>query len=1286
MEYFFQPRMDVIYFAYGLTLTLLAPICLLLKRKNEGQLAWGWLGLFGIISGLSQWLELVNQVLLSSFYDNIIQLGLLALSFLFLLEFGRSSLKLMGYRTPGRWVLLALLGLASLGGLAGMPGLFTSVKYVLGFTSSLWAGWALYLSAQKTRPPTKALVGVALGFGLYALAAGLVVNPVPYFPASLLNQDSFKAAMGIPIQLVRLCLALWVLFSLWSFSRLSISSVSDRLTQIWERRLILAGMIGFLVIVSLGAVVTEFFGIDATKKLRDKSAHEAQIIEFTIINSQDDALRFAQLMSSSQNVINFLREENSLSLQYANAVLDRYSQALPDTVCYLLDLGGVTLASSNRDKPDSFVGKSFGFRPYFKQALIGYPGRYWALGTTSNVLGFYGSYPVIHSNEGILGVVVIKKPVQEIKNIFPKDSITLVTDDSHGIILLASRPDLLFKSVSPLTPKATAELLETRQFGTGPYLPILAEPPKDGSQCLYRNKPMQVLSRSNPDMGFSIVILSPSTPIVLARLAGCGLSLVCALGFISVLMILGVFLDSASQISASENLHRTLLEGSPHCTCLLDLSGRFLVINAPGLESFGFKKEELLMHRFTDIWPEESRLQVEEALQHGLKGKQTAFKAQYNRPNGQGITLQMAINPIQEKNGELNGLVAIATDITAHQQAEAALRESESRFRTLFDHMSDCVAVYEAKAGGQDFIFKDINEAAEHQEKISKEKVAGRSVLEVFPVVTEFGLFKVFQKVWETGIPEHHSGGFRTQSGAMEWKENYVYKLPSGEIVAIYQDVTERKQTEKELRDHAYLLETLINTIPSPIFYKNVQGIYLGCNKALCDFLGLPKEEIVGKSVHEIYPQEQADKYFAMDMALLRQPGVQLYDSSMPHADGSMRDIHFLKGTYSTADGPSAGVVGVMIDITDRKQAESAILQAKREWERTFNAIPDLICLIDRNHRILRVNQAMAQALGCTPKEAVGLTCYQAVHGLEDPPPFCPHQQMLRDGQHHMAEVSEPKLGGHYEVSVSPLYDATGQVTGGVHVARDVTALAEKARELARSNEELEAFAYVASHDLQEPLRMIKGYLTLLARRYQGKLDTDADEFIGFAVDGATRMQRLITDLLVYSRVGSRHKTPEPTNCNNILEQAQANLKAMIDESEAVIDYDSLPIVLADSTQLIQLFQNLLGNALKFRRDLPPHIHVGAERDNGFWRFTVKDNGLGIEPEFFPRIFQVFKRLHRAVEYPGTGIGLAVCKKIVERHGGRIWVDSIPGSGSAFHFTFPVVEEISNENQVTPDI
>ena len=346
--------------------------------------------------------------------------------------------------------------------------------------------------------------------------------------------------------------------------------------------------------------------------------------------------------------------------------------------------------------------------------------------------------------------------------------------------------------------------------------------------------------------------------------------------------------------------------------------------------------------------------------------------------------------------------------------------------------------------------------------------------------------------------------------------------------------------------------------------------------------------------------------------------------------------------------------------------------------------VDDAVIALDSHQRIGVFNQGAERTFG-----------YEAAEVLGQPLDLLLPDRFVASHRAHvgrfaaapdvarMMQERQNVVGRHKDGSELPAEASIAKYTEGgklflMVILRDVTAgrdaerhLKETIENLERSNAELEHFAYVASHDLQEPLRMVASYVQLLQRRYQGQLDDDADEFIAYAVDGAKRMQTLINDLLAYSRVSSRAGELAAADCEVALRRALTNLKLAIEESGAVVTHDPLPTIMGDSTQLEQLFQNLIANAIRFRADDPPQVHVGAEHHDGVWQYSVRDNGIGIDPQYAERIFVIFKRLHTKDNYGGTGIGLAICKRIVERPEGRIWLDSQPGQGATFFFTLP---------------
>ncbi len=376
----------------------------------------------------------------------------------------------------------------------------------------------------------------------------------------------------------------------------------------------------------------------------------------------------------------------------------------------------------------------------------------------------------------------------------------------------------------------------------------------------------------------------------------------------------------------------------------------------------------------------------------------------------------------------------------------------------------------------------------------------------------------------------------------------------------------------------------------------------------------------------------------------------------------------------------AAGIVvtPAIADKSTRTQAEDHLAQSEARYRGLLQAAPDAMVVVDQRGDIVLLNLRAELQFGYKRDELLG----QQVRTII-PEGFA--ERIVADGLRSDAEARAQQIGTGIELSgrrkdgsdfpielmLSPLASPEGiLITAAIRDISARKAAEAHARELNRSNEELEQFAYIASHDLQEPLRMVTSYTQLLSKRYKGRLDADADEFIAFAVDGATRMQRLIQDLLAYSHVGTKGIELRDISSEDSLREALFNLRGSIGQSGAIVTHSPLPAVLADDRQLVQLFQNLVGNAIKYQNSDIPTVHVSAvEETGGRWEFAVKDNGFGIDAQYFEKIFGMFQRLHRRDEFAGTGIGLAICKKIVARHGGSISVESAPGHGSTFRFS-----------------
>jgi len=634
--------------------------------------------------------------------------------------------------------------------------------------------------------------------------------------------------------------------------------------------------------------------------------------------------------------------------------------------------------------------------------------------------------------------------------------------------------------------------------------------------------------------------------------------------------------------------------------------------------------------------------------------------------------------------GLLTALVAewgVRHENVKRGRTEETLRHSEEKYRMLVDGVRD-YAIFMLDLRGQILSW---NAGAEKVKGYKAEEIIGHNFSCFFPPeeIKQGRPEELLRLTAITGRQEEQR--MRIRKDGSRFLANIIFTAlrdRDGNLQGFSEfshDLSESKESGAKYRG-------LLEAAPDAMVVVNQSGEIVLLNVQAEKQFGYRRDELVGQKVKNIIPEGFAERLIADGTrsaaeALAQQIGTGI-ELSGRRKDGSEFPIEIMLSPLESAEGIL--VTAAIRNISTRKDAEEHLAQMEGRYRGLLEAAPDAMVVVNQSGEIVLLNVQAEKQFGYRRDELVG----QRVKNII-PEGFA--ERLIADGTRSAAEALAQQIGTGIELSgrrkngsefpieimLSPLENAEGiLVTAAIRnisVRKDADLqLVQKVEELNRSNEELQQFSYVASHDLQEPLRMVASYTQLLASRYKGKLDADAEEFIDFAVDGCNRMQRLIQDLLAYSRSGTDGKALQKRSSEDALNNALKNLSGTLAESGAVVTHDALPVITTDDTQLEHVFQNLVGNAIKYRGTEVPTVHISAARKGlDEWTFSVRDNGLGIEAQYFERIFILFQRLHGRTEFQGTGIGLAICKKIVEGLGGRIWVESQLGKGSTFYFALP---------------
>ena len=665
-----------------------------------------------------------------------------------------------------------------------------------------------------------------------------------------------------------------------------------------------------------------------------------------------------------------------------------------------------------------------------------------------------------------------------------------------------------------------------------------------------------------------------------------------------------------------------------------------------------------------------------------------------------------------------NLFAVLRVDLTEHRKTEEHLRESQELYKAIFENSQEAIFLTVP-----DGTILDANPAAEKMLGYNKEKIR-RLGRDGIIDITDPRLPGMLKERERTGKLEGELRYIRSDGSKFDGElSSRIFKDRNGNerTVIIIRDISKRKKAEEKLKkanedlnQERIRLQTIIESMPVGVFMGDENGKGLFVNKMFYKILGT--DAPIPRSINEY---REYKGWFTETGKLVKTeewPGSQAlngkktsYAVDVQRFDGKIATVIASGVPITDTKGQIMGSLVVFQDITGRRKMEKELREARENLEgqveeRTtelqeayesvkeseikfrelFNKALDMITLSESQENgslgnFIEVNDATINIMGYTREEFINKTPldFFAPDNQKEVPKI---MKELRKKRHTTFEsISITKDGKQIPVEVNVHMFQLGEKLVGLAIARDITErkkseqqLKETITELKRSNKELQSFAYITSHDLQEPLRTIASFAQLIERRYKGRLDSDADEFIEFMVDGASRMKEMILSLLDYSRVGTKGSEFIEFESETALNYALSNLGSTIEEVNAEITYDPLPVIFADKDQIISVFQNLIGNGIKFRREgIPPKIHVSAQKNGNEYIFSVSDNGIGLEEQYSDKIFEVFKRLHAIGEYRGAGIGLAIVKRIIDRHRGRIWVKSKLGKGSTFYFTLP---------------
>ena len=737
--------------------------------------------------------------------------------------------------------------------------------------------------------------------------------------------------------------------------------------------------------------------------------------------------------------------------------------------------------------------------------------------------------------------------------------------------------------------------------------------------------------------------------------------------------------EEVADLQGREELYRSLVESVPDYILLLDLDGMIRYVNrtVAQVDAASFVGSSAF-----DYLAPESELPMRAAMAKVLEsGEPTSVEVRGVGLGGASAWGAVQLGPVLDKDGTIGAFALAIEDINERRRLEMARRLAGESYEEVFRRSPYPMVIFDPDTR----LVHNVNAAALGKYGYTREEFIGLDVLDLRPAEDAPKLIERLR----VGLPDFDQAfaRHRLADGRLIDVEvvGQAFEVGGRKLRMVYiQDITEQRRATEALARSEAANRALITAIPDLIFRVSPEGRYLSFVPAANVPLAGHPEDFLGQPLESVLPA---------DVAVLARRAVDeaLASSSAQTLEYELT-VDGVRGAYEARLVPVEGgdeVVALVRDITERQAAEAALRESEERFRTSFEHAPIGMAIVSLDGVFLQVNRSLCEILGFTEHQLVGKDLASITHPDDveanldlirqaiagDIDSFRMDKRNIHaDGHVVWGRLSTALVrdsAGNPLYLISQIEDVTEAVEAKASLVRTAAELEQRARELERSNADLAQFAYAVSHDLTEPLRTITTFVNLFASRYRGQLDDEADEFVDVLTSGVDRMQTMIRDLLAYSRANTTDQTFERVDLNDVVQEALANLVDRVTETRAQVEVGELPIMVGDRSQLRQVVQNLLSNSLKFvEAGVVPEIQMSAELSDDLWRISVRDNGIGIEPRFQARVFIPFRRLHAQDQYPGTGVGLAIAKQIVERHGGAIWMES-RDEGSEFFFTLP---------------